>query len=173
MDQRLRDAGEILLYVFLGYLIAVGANKGLGYALGTNYPVMAVVTSSMEHNDNATYIGWFLDNNFTQEDMKDWPFKNGLNTGELVVLYKAEFNNISVGDVIVYQMPGNDPIIHRVVKRENNMLYTKGDNNMHLDQERNTIAPPLKEEYVQGRAVIHVPLLGYVKLTFMKLMGEL
>jgi signal peptidase len=168
----LREIVEIAIYLALGYIIAVGANAGLSYGLNTNYPVVAVVSTSMEHsNVENTFYPWLEQNNISVENARQWRFDKGLHKGDLVVVHGVDFEKIKIGDVIVYRLPGKEPIIHRVVDIEDGALITKGDNNYWADQKNNGIAPPIKEENVQGRAIIHIPLLGWVKIAFLQLIG--
>lgn len=170
----LKEIGEIILYIVLGYLIAVGAQKGLGYALDTDYPIVAVVSTSMQHDNPETYRGWFVQQNFTQEEMREWGFKRGMIKGDIVVVHGALFENLKVGDVIVYKFENRPPIIHRIVGMSKvgneTYAYTKGDNNARMDQELGM--PPIGEKNVKGRAVAHAPLLGWVKIIFMTLTGR-
>ena len=169
-NSMLREIAEFALYLGLGFIIAVGTNAGLSYALNTDYPVVAVVSTSMEHsNADDTFYPWLEENNISLEEAKHWSFDRGLNKGDLVVVRGVEFDKIKVGDVIVYRFPGREPIIHRVVGFEGGALLTKGDNNYWLDQMGNAIAPSIQEENLEGRAVIHIPLLGWVKIAFLQL----
>jgi signal peptidase len=79
------------------------------------------------------------------------------------------------GDVIVYRPNGADsvhPIIHRAIRWEEGEPHagyiTKGDNNPIEDQ-RFSISgigaiEPVKEEWVVGKALFAIPLLGYLPL---------
>lgn len=167
--RREREFLEIIAYIFLGYLIAVGANKGMTYGLNTNYPVVAVVSKSMEHNDpQQTFFPYFSEKNFTGAQIKNLPFESGIRMGDIVVVRGTPFEKIKVGDVIVYKFPGREPIIHRVVAINGDSLTTKGDNNKNEDQLLEGIAPPIKAENVKGKAIMHIPILGYVKIIYLK-----
>jgi signal peptidase I len=167
-----KDVLEIILYIFLGYLIATAANKGFSYALDSDYPVVAVVSGSMERfNEDVTYYEWLYNHDVTQEQIGQWPFDHGLRKGDIVVVKGVPFEELQPGDVIVYKFPNREPIIHRIVAVEDDALYTKGDNNLAMDQENGAIAPPVTEEYVQGKAIFHMPLLGYVKIAYMTILG--
>ena len=170
MDKKTREILELVAYIFLGYLIAVGANKGFAMALHTDYPVVAVITRSMIHeNPEQTFVSWFNERNYTQAQLESFPFPNGIRQGDLVVVRGIPFDKIRVGDVIVYKFPGKEPIIHRVVEIKNQTIYTKGDNNMYMDQLGDAIAPPITAKELKGKAVFHIPLLGYVKIIVLKL----
>ncbi|MFH1424117.1 MAG: signal peptidase I [archaeon] len=174
MNKTVRDILEIAAYIVAGYLIAVGANAGLSYGLHTDYPVVAVVSTSMEHdNPEVTYYSWLRENNITEEQWSEWSFDRGMQMGELVVVRGIAFENVQVGDVIVYKAENREPIIHRVIARNEAELYTKGDNNMNTDQSGSGIAGPITEKEYQGKAIIHMPWLGFVKVTAMYVTGGL
>ncbi len=168
-----RDWIEIAVYIFLGYLIAVGLNKGLTYGLNTDYPVVAVVSTSMEHlNAEQTHYSFFKGKNFTMNEIKSLPFKDGIRKGDIVIVRGVPFDKLKAGDVVVYRIGGKEPIIHRVVETNKGELITKGDNNNNPDQRGANIAPPLKAGDIKGKAIIRVPLLGYVKIIYLKLIGK-
>jgi len=170
VKKRTKDIIETLVYVFLGYLIAVGANYALSIAMDTDYPVVAVVSSSMEHNIEKSYHTWFIDRQYEEEEITSWKFKKGINKGDIVFVKGVPYEEIKIGDVIVYKIESGEPIIHRVIQKENGDTFTKGDNNMEVDQEGNI--PIITEEYLQGRASFRIPFLGYVKIMFMTITGR-
>jgi signal peptidase I len=139
-----KEIRETLIYIVIGLILAFTINTGLAYALKTDKPVMAVVSSSMVPT---------------------------LNKGDLVVVKGTEIENIVVGDIIVYHNPLQGvAVVHRVVdiREENGMLtfYTKGDNNLTnrlVDQEAG-IAPPITGHYVKGRVVLTIPKLGWFRV---------
>lgn len=52
----------------------------------------------------------------------------------LVIVEKNDFNDIKVGDIISFNMPGIDKhVCHRVVSIDNGVITTKGDNNHKPD----------------------------------------
>ena len=173
LSKKQKDWIEIAVYIFLGYLIAVGVNKGLAYGLQTDYPVVAVVSKSMEHaHAQETFVPYFAAKNFTTEQIRSLPFDDGMRMGDIVVVRGVPFNKIEVGAVIVYKFPGREPIIHRVVEITPDGLITKGDNNRNSDQAGGGIAPVIKAENVKGKAVLHIPMLGYVKIIYLKMTGR-
>lgn len=140
---------------------------GLGLLFGTSYPVVAVISSSMEHNkldfDEWWEMRgkWYEDNNIKKEDFLGFDFRNGFNKGDIMVLFRAK--NLKIGDVIVYNNKmQNTPIIHRIVKKEDNVISTKGDNVENIQVfEKN-----IEKEQIYGRAVLRIPYLGWVKILF-------
>ena len=154
---------------------------GLGLILGTNYPVVAVVSGSMEHdgsfdewwqskaycNGICTQEQWYLQDNITKETFREYLFKNGFNKGDIMVLKGIKPKNIKRGDVIVFQKQSNkEPIIHRVIRiaeiDEGSVFETKGDHN----QGSGDIDKDIRESDLIGKAVFKIPFLGWVKIVF-------
>jgi signal peptidase I len=151
----------------------------LGWMLGTGYPIVAVVSGSMQHD--GTFGDWwdrqckYSDGsaatqgriyermNITRTQFEDYSFKNGFNKGDLMILYSA--NDAKVGDVLVYTAPGfSDPIIHRIIYG-NDVFVTKGDANCGQSPfERN-----IGKDRVLGKAILRVPLLGWIKIGFVEI----
>lgn len=160
----------VLAFVLVKFVIY----PGLGLMFGTNYPVVAVVSGSMTHEgqDFNTWWEenkkWYTDQGFTKEDFQNFPFYNGFDQGDIMVLFGSKPENIKTGNVIVYEAhPDYPPIIHRVVSEEQEdtttYFQTKGDHNSIPDKEK------ISEEKFLGRAVVRIPYLGWVKIGFTKL----
>lgn len=156
----------VLAFILVKFVIY----PGLGLILGTNYPVVAVVSGSMTHSNKNFETwweqnkNWYVDNGFTKEQFQKFPFHNGFNEGDIMVLIGSKPENIKIGQIIVYeQHPDYPPVIHRVVSKEQGeKIYfkTKGDNNSIPDKNQIT-----KEKFL-GKAVLKIPYLGWVKITF-------
>ena len=143
---------------------------GLGLILGTPYPIVAVVSGSMEHpkgfddfwHSNEGFYSYY---NITETEFKRFPFKNGFNKGDIMILVGAR--NIKIGDVIVFQSQ-RDPIIHRVIKiwDDEGMHYqTKGDNNLFSIKDPSLDETDIRPESILGKAGIKIPVLGWIKIT--------
>lgn len=157
----------ILAFIIVKFLLY----PGLGLILGTSHPVVAVVSSSMEHHPN-NFEEWWLNKgnyyeniNLTKNDFKKFNFKNGFNKGDLMVLIKAK--EIKKGDILVFKATTKDPIIHRVIEITNKGIRTKGDNN--LDSRPDEIN--IENERFIGKAVFKIPFLGWVKLIFIQIIS--
>ena len=170
LSKKTKSFLETLAYIFIGYLIAIGANKGMAIAMHTDYPVVAVVSCSMEHDDPISYDTWFMDRDYNETNMEEWDFRRGINKGDIVFVNGVPLEEIVIGDVIVYKNSNMEPIIHRVIEITDDGLKTKGDNNMDIDQDDSI--PIITQGALQGRAAFRVPLLGYVKIAFMKITGR-
>ena len=173
----------VLAYIIIKFVVY----PVLGFLLATPLPVVAVVSDSMEHK-GADFDAWwqdrqlwYLNRGITFDDFKNYPFKNGFNKGDIMVLYGTKPNDIKLGQVIVFQSGLPYPIIHRVVAVHDDkgpsagqLFYeTKGDYNQ--DQIKGDLFHPLDETYVPqrvlyGQAVFRIPYLGYVKIWFVELL---
>ncbi len=166
----------VLAFVLIKFIVY----PGLGLALGTSHPIVAVVSGSMEHEgyvfdswwDNNKE--WYINHGIDKDLFYSFRFKNGFNKGDIMVLYGKEPSDIEIGDVIVFRAVRPEPIIHRVVKTwdeyDGYYFQTKGDNNptsistVMLDETH------IEDKRVIGCAVFRLPWLGYVKIGFVELM---
>ena len=174
-------ANVILAIILVKFIVY----PGLGFLFGTSYPVVAVVSGSMEHdgsfedwwNSAAACNGqrcsqsdWYALQEITQEEFQEYSFKNGFNKGDIMVLYGIEPKNIKTGDVIVFVSQENgDPIIHRVITISSDGKYiytTKGDHN----SDSGSIDENIPEEAIIGKAVFRIPVLGWIKIIAVELL---
>jgi len=182
----------LIIYIFLGYVIAFGAIQLFGVVLQTSTPIVSVFSCSMEHAANTlctaspqptspTYIcGQNVvnyDNSFSAywSVCGAWYTTNGYTKNDF---NKWKFSNgfsvgdmlvvqkgdYKVGDIVVYQSSMGYPIIHRVVKVDGNTLTTKGDRNPVPDQ-------PISKSLVHGKTILLLPMLGWVKMIFTQVTG--
>jgi len=196
----------ILAFILIKFIIY----PALGFAFQTDYPIVAVVSGSMEHktphpcieydritndciianeklysicgNDFETdqkadfdffwnFCGaWYINHtSIDKENFSQFSFRDGFNTGDIMILRGSSSEKIKEGDVIVYiSKTASYPIIHRVVNvksTDNHYTFTtKGDHNNEADQ-------PVDERQVIGKAVLRVPYLGWIKIGFVKLIN--
>lgn len=145
---------------------------GLGFLLGTTHPLVAVVSGSMEHNglrfDDWWQINgaWYESNGITKEQFKNFNFKNGFNKGDIMILINPK--NKDTGNVMVYRKANSNdpPIIHRIVKINQDSYQTKGDNVNRIQ----SFEEDIKNNAIIGKAVIRIPYLGYIKILFVDLL---
>lgn len=144
---------------------------GLGLALGTDFPVVAVVSDSMMHEGNFDQFweqqGFIYSQYFiTKEKFNGFIFKNGFNKGDLMVLWRP--TKIKAGDVIVFRGDASAPIIHRVVSISLDGYYTtKGDHNLGSRPDETEIY----FDRIYGKAVLRLPFFGWFKIGFSELLG--
>ncbi len=158
----------ILAFVLVKFIIY----PGLGLIFQTALPVVAVVSSSMEHNGNFDQFwerqgSWYEENGITKEEFLTYPMKNGFNKGDIMFLYGSK--NIRKGDIIVFKGSSQNPIIHRVVKINNNGYQTKGDNNPDSYKQLNEIN--INPDNVLGKAFLKIQYLGWIKIWFTDLIS--
>ncbi|MFA6889054.1 MAG: signal peptidase I [Candidatus Woesearchaeota archaeon] len=165
----------ILAFILIKFIVY----PGLGYLLGTGFPVVAVVSGSMEHDGSfdewweseayctigCTQEQWYEEYDITKEQFQEYKFKNGFNKGDIMVLTGIETKNIKIGDVIVFNSNG-EPIIHRVVKI-GDTIQTKGDHNA----DSGGMDMNIQSQAVIGKAVFKIPLLGWIKIGFVELIN--
>ncbi|MEM2131398.1 MAG: signal peptidase I [Candidatus Woesearchaeota archaeon] len=195
----------ILAYVLIKYVIY----PGIGLIFGTSFPIVAVVSGSMEHKlSNGFICGKFPENyqnnfdsfwetcgsyyekiNINKDQFKKFPFSNGFNTGDIMILFGKKPETLKIGDVIVFMgskyNPKPYPIIHRVVdiKKSNDVsnslvFHTKGDHNSDsingCERDGCIYEFEISESQLIGKAVFRIPALGYIKIwfvDFLKLIG--
>ena len=97
-------------------------------------------------------------------------FKNGFNTGDIIVLNGKKPKDLKIGDVIVFQATKPDPIIHRIIqKKETGGVYfftTKGDHNPGIIPFEENIP----QDRIIGKALFRIPYLGYIKIWFVEIL---
>ena len=153
---------------------------GLGYALQTTHPVVAVVSESMEHNGNfedwwQRQGAWYIENGISRQQFEKFSLKSGFNKGDIMILYGKKRSEIEIGNVIVFWSTKREPIIHRVVKKwtEGDQIYfgTKGDHNPTQIRTPGLDEAKISSEQIIGNAIIRIPLLGYIKIWFVSILG--
>ncbi len=207
-------ANVIIAFVLIKFVVY----PLMGFALNTDYPVVAVVSSSMEHKAvpscaRSEYIevlgkkvekcaeyrhticgniynekkhfsleeywdacgSWYESNAAISKDkFSVFSFKDGFNKGDIMVLMGKDAKKIIAGDVIVFRSSRKDPIIHRVVKKteKDGKVYfqTKGDNNEDSIKSGTLDETTIDESRVIGKAVLKIPLLGYIKIWFVEIL---
>ncbi|MHA2501147.1 MAG: signal peptidase I [Candidatus Hodarchaeales archaeon] len=148
-----------LIMLVIAFFIAFGMSWGLQFYLDTDTPQVAVTTGSME----PIYHGY--------ESSGKW-------SGDLLIVKRFSAADYKVGDVIVFDAPGqNIPIVHRIiaiyVDTPENIRYFKtyGDNNGNLDPWYNTDDIPVElengwihEDAIHGRVILRIPNVGWFAL---------
>jgi|SRR3989344_2650572 len=158
----------LLAFILVKFIIY----PGLGLIFNTNLPVVAVVSRSMEHKGNFNEFWdvqgkWYEDNEITKEEFSNYIMRNGFNKGDIIFLYGSA--KINKGEIIVFKGNSKNPIIHRVVKINNDSYQTKGDNNP--DSYSQLSETNIKPENVIGKAFLRLPYLGWVKIWFTDLIS--
>ncbi len=168
----------VLAFILIKFIVY----PGLGLLFGTNFPVVAVVSSSMEHQGN--FDSWwekqgtfYAQHGMFKNDFQSLPFSNGFNKGDIMVVVGSKPQNITRGMVIVFWSGKSEPIIHRVVDKDKKKgiytFQTKGDNNPNQIQTSWLDEKNIEENKVIGKAVLRIPFLGWVKILFVELLQVL
>ncbi len=181
-----------ILDIFIAFIIVKFLfYPAIGLLFGTQYPIVAVTSGSMEHNGNFSswwfgspadcgngvcrQVDFYAKYNITEKDFLDFPLHNGFNKGDLIVLRGKKPEDIKIGDVIVFNMDKAEPIIHRVIKKVYNTntkryyFQTKGDHNpFSFYSELQT-----SQDDVLGVAWFRIPYLGYIKIWFVNFLKTL
>jgi signal peptidase I len=169
----------LIAFVFIYFIVY----PGLSFLLGTNFPIVAVISGSMEHDGN--FDTWWRSNcrsnqgqvsqaqlynsiGISKEEFLEYSFKDGFNTGDIMVLGSPAITE--VGDVIVF-MSGqpHDPIIHRLIANSDGNYLAKGDHNCYSAAFEQSI----RHNQLVGKALFRIPYLGYIKIIFVNIVGYL
>lgn len=178
-------ANIVVAFVVIRFLIY----PLLGVVLGTSLPIVAVISESMDHGlydgklcgqqfdefkdsfDHYWEIcgGWYEDNSISKAQFQRFPFQDGFYKGDVIILWRANKDNLELGDILVFQGDKPQPIIHRVVKiwEEGGKYFyqTKGDHNSdsiagYLGETK------INEKRLLGEGIVKVPYLGWLKILF-------
>jgi len=153
---------DTVLYLYLGAFSASLIYRGIGFVLGTDLPVVAVVSTSMLHDRTTPVVHYeWLEKNLgiSKEEADRWPLSKVFDRGDILIVIGVDPEKIQTGDVIVFDAGQGYPVVHRVMlQTEDGGFRTKGDHNPSLDY---WIVYP---EDIHGKAVFVIPKLGYVKI---------
>ncbi len=161
-------ANVILAFILIKFVVY----PGLGLLLGTAYPVVAVVSGSMEHH--GAFDQWwdahatiYEKQGITKSGFGNYPFPNGFNKGDVIVLKGLKKENIKIGKVVVFRTSElREPVIHRIVHYEDGVFTTKGDFNKNI----HSFEQDISTDTIIGEAYFRIPLVGYIKIWFVDLM---
>jgi signal peptidase I len=152
----------------------------MGLILATPLPFVIVESNSMHHDGNfdewySEFGLWYENNEITKEEILKWPYDNGLDKGDIIVVLGKNPSEYEVGDIIIFKTEVQTiPIIHRLVdieQDENEFLFsTKGDNNQaQLIYFGFNVEKDINQENIFGKAAFRIPYLGWAKLFFVEL----
>lgn len=164
-------ADLILLYVIVKFIFF----PILGLIFSTSMPSLIVESESMIHQGNLDtwwqdHGWWYIENNITKAEVEKWPYNNGIDKGDIVIL-KGERSgkyNLNIGDVIIFDAKQRLPIIHRVIRNET-IISTKGDNN----QGQLSVEKEISQQQIIGRTIFRIPKLGWAKLIFVEIFNRI
>src|SRR3989338_2925525 len=131
-----QDIIETVAYAALGVFIAVLIYHVLIFSLGTDRPVIDVVSQSMSPN---------------------------INVGDLVIVKHEDPDKLKVGDVIVFDTLSESlPVIHRIYKiNDDGTFQTLGDNNSGI---QHSWEKQIYPKDIVGKSVLVIPYVGWIKI---------
>ncbi len=192
----------ITLLILSFLIIKFGVYPGLGFVLGTSYPVVAVISESMDHHltdgeicgQRPSYYdssfeeywricgNWYEQKEISEDTFRSFSLPNGFRRGDIIVLRGKDPKNINIGDIIVFRARQAalkpDPIIHRVVKKERSegeayLFQTKGDHNPGIHEDQIIDEREIREDRILGVAWFKIPWLGFVKIYAVELFSTI
>ncbi len=180
----------ILAFIIIKFIVY----PGLGWILGTPYPIVAVISGSMDHGlgDSGELCGatplnykenfdnwwdvcgeWYANRGMQKNNFKEYSFRNGFSRGDIIVLKGRPPGKIDLGNVIVFSAANRayktEPIIHRVVRKTYTNEYvfqTKGDHNPMSIENSAIQEMAITPDRIMGVAWFRIPWLGYIKIWF-------
>jgi hypothetical protein len=163
---------DAILIILIGKFLLF---PGLGMLLDTTYPIVAVVSSSMDHHGQGFDAWWdvngkwYTDHNITKEQFETFYKPNGFTKGDVFVVHGID-SEVKVGDILIYVVAGrNEPIIHRVIAMNPDGTFaTKGDAN----QGQLAFEESIQQYQIAGRATAWMPAIGWVKVGLLEILGR-
>lgn len=172
----------------------------LSFSLGTDLPVVAVVSTSMEHNINVNERGqyfmcgstfatresvdfdfwwsncgsWYEENtDISKETFQSFSFSNGFNEGDVMIVKGTSIEDIEIGQVLVFEASRRSiPIIHRVVDiNENDEIILQAKGDNNGDVFSALGEDRITEDKVIGVAIGRIPFVGLLKIYTSRLFG--
>src|SRR3989344_7839805 len=139
----------ILLYIIVKFIFFPLA----GLIAGTLLPSVIVESESMHHAENfekwwQDFGRWYEQHDISKEEITKWPYLNGIDKGDIIIVSGRAKDSLKVGDVIIFNAGQAKPIIHRIIKIDN-ITSTKGDNNI----EQLSAEKIISKENIIGKAI--------------------
>ncbi len=176
--------GWVISIIFLLFVIKLIFFPLLSLVTGTSIPLVIVESCSMYHEDNllSNTNEWlerheekYFKFGITKNDFLEFPFKKGLDKGDILFVTGTKAKDVDVGDIIIFNVDSAYPIIHRVIEiknaEEDNQLTfsTIGDNNNAQFNFEKTIT----ENQLVGEPRANIaPYVGWAKLIFFETMKK-
>jgi len=165
----------IVSLVLLVVLIRFVFFPGLSFVTGSSLPLVVIESCSLYHESdfdawwNSNGV-WYEVHGVEREDFAEFPYKNGLNKGDIIFVWGR--GGYEIGDIIIFEPNPEStavhPIIHRIIG--DNPYETKGDHNARQLTTNNNPQQidetNIPEGRIIGKSVFRVPALGWVKLIF-------
>lgn len=168
--------GWLISLIFIFIVIKFIFFPLLNLVTGTSLPLAIVESCSMYHTGNSfsnfdnwwerhdsKYQAFFIE----KSEFEKFVLKRGFSKGDIIFIIRAKPEKLKVGDIIIFDGGQKNPIIHRIIKiNEENGEYTFstiGDNN----EGQLSIENKISEDKLIGKAALKiVPSVGWAKLIF-------
>ena len=192
----------ILIFIFVKFIFF----PFLSILLGTSLPLAGVESSSMDHqiiyegeryslcgkeykkeeknflnfNEYWEVCGsWYEKNNISKEKFAKFSLMNGFSKGDIILVW-GRFNP-KIGDIIIFKANEDSsaprPIIHRIIKINDEVISTKGDHNSEQLKKGNNIfdtdETSITNEQIIGKAILKIPYLGWPKIWLIELLNNI
>lgn len=195
----------IAFFIFAFIIVKFLVFPAFSFVLNNDFPIVAVVSESMEHKISGSSLcgqsvditktfghveferwwdvcGFYYEENYniSQNKFEEFRFRNGINKGDVMILYGKESEDITIGEILIF-VPGDmnwyqshGLVIHRVVdkNKENNQYHftTKGDNNRKVIS-NNNFEEKISEDQIVATALLRIPYIGYLKIWLEEFIG--
>lgn len=152
----------------------------IGLIVGTSYPVVAVLSDSMNHHKESFELWWNKNKNFyenyniTKEQFQTFRLKNGFSKSDILLVKGFNPKKVKIGEVLLFKSTYRpEPIVHRlIIKQENNNQYsftTKGDANAQILSFEKDLEP----NRIKGIVVAKIPYLGWPRIWMSNLINAI
>ncbi len=175
---------EWIIPIAIAIILVIVFYSFLSFVLKTNFPLVVVVSRSMEHAENIDkkYYKYFENLGYNIAQINQFPIKHGFGIGDVLVIMKQEKYN--VGDVIAFVPKCHQtleclyepackgiPIVHRIVKiNDDNTYMTKGDNNEDLIRKCFS-EEKIESDWIEGKVIFVLPKIGLIRYLIYKILN--
>lgn len=174
--------GWFISLIFLFIVIKGIFFPTLSLLTGTQLPLVIVESCSMYHDGNllSDFDEWFdghdlkyFEHKVNKKMFEDFSFRKGFNKGDILFITAAKPEKLEVGDVIIFDANYRTPIIHRLIKIEQDgdeyIFSTLGDNN----NGQIPFEERISSNQLIGKASLNIaPYAGWAKLILFERMKD-
>ena len=182
MSETKKEVKEVLRGILMAIILYFFIQISLTVATGVDNPISVVISGSMDHH-GASLDEWWMEKGHeyapygvTKLEFSQFPYANGFERGDILLIKGVSATSISVGDVIVFTRDSDEiPVVHRVVEitMVGGVRYflTKGDFNSVADNYHDGETIGVHESRIIGRVGGIIPSVGNITLWFRGIVG--
>ena len=170
--------GWVVSLIFIFVMVKFVFFPALYLVTGTKLPLVVVESCSMYHPGNLVtdFDDWWTTHesryqvyNISKEEFEAHALKNGFNKGDIILSLGVNPDDLEKGDIIIFNAGQNHPIIHRVIKINDQKTFETwvDNNNGQLPVEKS-----ISNDKIISRAVFKVPYIGWIKLLPVNLLTQ-